>query len=82
MLAYTGQKELHKWRPWAAKSLPSWKGKKPLEEANGHFSFSPPSEEVFSLSRRKGREAEWGALSRATRLAGQRSESAFLGCRW
>lgn len=65
---------------WTTKSLmPSKKGKKPLEEASGHFSFSLSGVGVFSLSRRKEREAESGALSRATRLASKHSESAFHG---
>lgn len=65
---------------WTTKSLmPSKKEKKPLEEASGHFSFSLSGVGVFSLSRRKEREAESGALSRATRLASKPSESAFHG---
>lgn len=61
---------------WTTKSLmPSEKEKKPLEEASGHFSFSLSGVEVFSLSRRKEREAESGA----TRLASKPSESAFHG---
>lgn len=56
----------------------SKKGKKPLEEVNGHFSFSPSSEEYFPFPEEK-REAEFGALSRATRLASKHSGSAFHG---
>lgn len=42
--------------PWAANNvMPTKKGKKPLEDASGHLIFSLLAEEVFSLSRRRGR---------------------------
>lgn len=64
--------------PWSAKNMmPSKKEKKSLKEASGHFIFSLLSEE-FSFSRSKEREANCGALSRATRLASEHSESAFI----